>query len=570
MNSRELSEQARNVLRNIPLDNLDIPNRVKNALSRQKIDNALEAIITIESRLEGTKGIGEKSVNESIKSVQNVLSKINEIEPDLIHNFLDYRETYFEHANGNFLEILIPIVDLYFEKKTSKHGLRDRDVLYKRFNLENQGSYTLEDIGTYYDLTRERVRQIEAKSIADLQKILLGTYGNSKWKLDTRITDRYRELSAALKSKDFILTDNELKSLLDELFESTPHDTVLSLLMEIVGYTELPNRIDGFRGSLKKCWCSTSQFNRKELEAIFRSLDIIFDRVEPIKMFDLIVSAKKKAKKKVSNDSIHVALKACEQIEVEDDLVSIKFNYLRSAADKAYRILVSKNKPMHFSDLCKEINLVDGQHTRDSKPINQTNMKNQLVGDARFKPIGRSGEWGLASWAEFENITIVQAIESVLHRSGSPLTFAEFSRGVNEIRPDASKRSFRVYLTNEPEKFTQVDQDLYALASWQMSPFQRRSVQKVTTREFYEVARAILQQQNPMAMPEFIRKMCNKTGLKEPSVRSRLKDSRILENRKTSHRHNEIYCKDINFDIEEAGVVRVLILYWFSVNWTRF
>jgi len=56
-------------------------------------------------------------------------------------------------------------------------------------------------------------------------------------------------------------------------------------------------------------------------------------------MFDLIVSAKKKAKKKVSNDSIHVALKACEQIEVEDDLVSIKFNYLRSAADKAYRIL---------------------------------------------------------------------------------------------------------------------------------------------------------------------------------------------------------------------------------------
>ncbi|ADE15397.1 hypothetical protein Nhal_2309 [Nitrosococcus halophilus Nc 4] len=60
----------------------------------------------------------------------------------------------------------------------------------------------------------------------------------------------------------------------------------------------------------------------------------------------------------------------CEEIEVDDDLISIKFNCLKSAADKAYRLLSSKNKPLHYSELCKEINLLEQSLSKTSKLMN--------------------------------------------------------------------------------------------------------------------------------------------------------------------------------------------------------
>jgi len=554
-----ISEEAKNILRGLPVDILEIPNRAKNALSTEGAENALRAIEIIKSGFNGMSGIGSKTISESIKIIDDLLVKIENIEPDLILNVLDSRESYFEHANGNLLQVLSPVLDLYFEKKGGKHSERNKDILSKRFNLKNEGEYTLEDIGTYYDLTRERVRQVEAKTIEDLDLLLSGELKTKNWRLDSRLTDRYLDLKNNLREKDYILSTIELNSFLNDEFNCSLDAGIFRVFMEVLGYVELPSHIDGFRGKIKSCWCSSDRFDRKEIESIYQALDVVFDFSDPIKKFDLIVKAKRKAKKKITNESIHIALKSCEEIEVDDDLISIKFNYLRSAADKAYRLLSSKNKPLHYSELCKEINLLEQSLSSTSKPVNQTNLKNQMVGDERFKPIGRSGEWGLSKWSNFENVTIIQAIESVLHKSGSPLSFADIAKGVKEIRPDASKRSFIVYLTSEPTKFTKVGEDLYALASWRMTPFKRRKIEKVSNEIFYEVAKAILEQRNPIPFPDFIEKMSNKTGLKEPSIRIRVNDSPILETRDTNNRYKEVYCDDLNFNLEDSGLVKTLL-----------
>jgi RNA polymerase primary sigma factor len=47
-------------------------------------------------------------------------------------------------------------------------GERERDILIKRFGLESGVPRTLEDIGQEYGVTRERIRQIEAKALAKL------------------------------------------------------------------------------------------------------------------------------------------------------------------------------------------------------------------------------------------------------------------------------------------------------------------------------------------------------------------------------------------------------------------
>ena len=46
---------------------------------------------------------------------------------------------------------------------------RERKIIRLRYGLENGYIYTLEEVGRIFEVTRERVRQIEAKAVKKLQ-----------------------------------------------------------------------------------------------------------------------------------------------------------------------------------------------------------------------------------------------------------------------------------------------------------------------------------------------------------------------------------------------------------------
>jgi len=46
---------------------------------------------------------------------------------------------------------------------------REQEVLKMRFGLEDGYSLTLEEVGLYFEVTRERIRQIEAKALRRLR-----------------------------------------------------------------------------------------------------------------------------------------------------------------------------------------------------------------------------------------------------------------------------------------------------------------------------------------------------------------------------------------------------------------
>jgi RNA polymerase primary sigma factor len=46
---------------------------------------------------------------------------------------------------------------------------RERKIISLRYGLQNGYSYTLEEVGRIFRVTRERVRQIEAKAMKKLQ-----------------------------------------------------------------------------------------------------------------------------------------------------------------------------------------------------------------------------------------------------------------------------------------------------------------------------------------------------------------------------------------------------------------
>jgi RNA polymerase primary sigma factor len=47
---------------------------------------------------------------------------------------------------------------------------REQKILKLRFGLEDGRSHTLEEVGQEFSVTRERIRQIEAKALAKLRK----------------------------------------------------------------------------------------------------------------------------------------------------------------------------------------------------------------------------------------------------------------------------------------------------------------------------------------------------------------------------------------------------------------
>lgn len=97
---------------------------------------------------------------------------------------------------------------------------REQEVLRWRFGLNGREDLTLEDIGKRFDVTRERIRQIEAKA---LKKIRLSKYSKSLSSffdkepeiLDERRTDKKKKkepiVSDILEGGVFIDLDTELK-----------------------------------------------------------------------------------------------------------------------------------------------------------------------------------------------------------------------------------------------------------------------------------------------------------------------------------------------------------------------
>ena len=88
----------------------------------------------------------------------------------------DHDDSFF----GEFLEDHRdddPLYDLNQEslKKKIHHVMeslnyREREILRLRYGLADGYSYTLEEVGKIFSVTRERVRQIEAKAVRKLQQ----------------------------------------------------------------------------------------------------------------------------------------------------------------------------------------------------------------------------------------------------------------------------------------------------------------------------------------------------------------------------------------------------------------
>ena len=94
---------------------------------------------------------------------------INEHDED--HEFKEYLVD--EHAKGTDEEVFTGIRDEILSDVLDNLSFRERKIVELRFGLDGRDAKTLEDIGRAFNITKERVRQIETVCIEKMRKMSL-------------------------------------------------------------------------------------------------------------------------------------------------------------------------------------------------------------------------------------------------------------------------------------------------------------------------------------------------------------------------------------------------------------
>ena len=161
--TRAIADQARTI--RVPVHMVETINKL-NRISRQLLqENGREAT---NEELAKAMGVSLAKVREVKKIAQDPISletPIGEKEDSHLGDFIEDHEAIAPDDAAGSSRLREQIEELLT-------GLteRERQVLELRFGLKDGKTRTLEEVGKYFDVTRERIRQIEGKALSKLKK----------------------------------------------------------------------------------------------------------------------------------------------------------------------------------------------------------------------------------------------------------------------------------------------------------------------------------------------------------------------------------------------------------------
>lgn len=279
---------------------------------------------------------------------------------------------------------------------------RSKNIIIKRFNLNNKGVKTLDEIGKEYEITRERVRQIEVEAITKLKNI------SKKYNLD----EVFNHIREAIESHGGIVSEKKIvKIFLDsENFKSNKQivllilslDDKIKILKETKSYKKIyfceKESISRFKEALKKV---KTRLQEKNKSVNFNEIaELINESVE--KYSSLFLSTKAI---KSYLDANKIVLK-----NILGEWGYEKWSYInpKNIRDKAYLSLKKNKKPLHFTEIANKINIIWPK----KKKTNSQTVHNELIKDDRFVLIGR-GIYALKEWG-YEQGTVLDVIIKIM------------------------------------------------------------------------------------------------------------------------------------------------------------
>ncbi len=288
-------------------------------------------------------------------------------------------------------------------------SVRNRDIISRRFGLKNGRKETLESIGKSYGITRERVRQIEEFTLAQLSK---GTPNPEVEKYGTLAKNILDENGGIMKEKDLFkaFSGSDAESVFNSsLVFVLTLDKVLTRFNDNDRFYSFwsvdSNVLNNFKNMASSCINILEKSKKVSLEGEF---------------YDLI---KKHDVSELSEDFNPKHLAAYLTITKDVDknifnevgLVSWPEIRPKGVRDKAYLVLKKENNPKHFSEIARMINVAGFQ----GKKANVQTVHNELIKDNRFVLVGR-GMYALSEWG-YKSGTVKDVLVDLLKNSSKPM-----------------------------------------------------------------------------------------------------------------------------------------------------
>ncbi|TSC90070.1 MAG: hypothetical protein G01um10142_468 [Parcubacteria group bacterium Gr01-1014_2] len=281
---------------------------------------------------------------------------------------------------------------------------RSQDIISRRFGLKTGEIETLESIGKKYNITRERVRQIEEASLRELRKNFDGF--NLKEQV-SKVKNIVQDYGNVVR-QDFLFYEfsgshqyNKVNAAL--VFLMTVSST-FDFHPENEDYFSLWTVKDPFYvNKAKEIVVKLIQAIKKQNSVIPESeLALFFNRVTQENIND----------KKIILSNLSLSINIGKNIFGEFGLVNWTEIRPKGIKDKAYLVLKKNSKPLHFRDIASSIN----SFRFDLKKANVQTVHNELIKDKRFVLVGR-GLYALSEWG-YEAGTVKDVLASILKKHG--------------------------------------------------------------------------------------------------------------------------------------------------------
>ncbi len=290
---------------------------------------------------------------------------------------------------------------------------READVLAKRNALNSNEKYTLEEIGKEYNVTRERVRQIENEGIRKIKAVDFDKARIPVKTLESAIGELLLSHGGAMSE------DHLMEQLMDERDRATERTALDFILSNILAHQfERVDATDDFNAIWKIGTMSIDTY----LEIANHLYQVIKRQERPIVIQDIVNEIKEHDlfdyidKNSAANDRMIEALLRLrtdinKNIINEWGLSHWKTVTPKRMTDKAYLILKREGRPLHFEEITDLIN----QACFDKKKACAATVHNELILDDKYVLVGR----GLYALKEhgYEEGTVTDLIEKLLSNS---------------------------------------------------------------------------------------------------------------------------------------------------------
>lgn len=301
---------------------------------------------------------------------------------------------------------------------------RNRDIVSRRFGLKSGAKETLESIGKGYGITRERVRQIEEFSLAQLTKAVQ----------DNKDVARVVTAVQGLVAKEGgVLPERALWATVTGSAKESVANASLVFILALDKHLTRVAENDRFNA-----FWSTDANTLESFRSATAALASALEAHGKVMTHDELLRWAG-AQGLAGHDGAVLNQKSFATLTaISKDFGANIFGHLGLASwsevhpkgvrDKAYLIMKREGSARHFSEIAKLINTAKFDH----KKVNVQTVHNELIKDSRFVLVGR-GLYALSEWG-YKAGTVKDVLVDILREHGKPLPKADLVARVMDAR----------------------------------------------------------------------------------------------------------------------------------------